>query len=151
MFVPFTSQCNHVSYLQRKPLAVELGQKVIYGKFDGTELKYNDLPHQLIKDDDVLLKYSSAEPTVASVEPVKDQVMIKLPPKEGTAISGIIITTAESKEKKQTYGVVEKVGPGRPAANGEIIPIQVKPGKHVYCNTPMPRKSSFYCMLNNSY
>jgi chaperonin GroES len=44
---------------------------------------------------------------------------------------GIIIATAESKEKKATYGVVTKVGPGRQAGNGNHMPIQVKPGDGV--------------------
>lgn len=38
-------------------MAVEVGDNVIYGKYDGTEMKYNDLNYQLIKDDDILLKY----------------------------------------------------------------------------------------------
>lgn len=108
------------------------GEKVIYGKFDGTELKYNDWPHQLIKDDDVLLKYTGEEATLENVIPVKDHIMIRLPPKEDKAASGIILTTAEGgAEKKQNYGIVEKVGDGRPAANGDIIPISVVVGDGV--------------------
>lgn len=37
---------------------MKAGLGVIYGKYDGTELKYNDINHQLIKDDDVLLTYT---------------------------------------------------------------------------------------------
>jgi chaperonin GroES len=55
--------------------AVKTGDGVIYGKYDGTEMKYNDANHQLIKDDDVLLMYSGPEPTYANCEPVKDQVI----------------------------------------------------------------------------
>jgi chaperonin GroES len=55
--------------------AVKTGDGVIYGKYDGTEMKYNDANHQLIKDDDVLLMYSGSEPTFANAFPVKDQVM----------------------------------------------------------------------------
>ena len=36
--------------------AVSVGDKVIYGKYDGSEIKYNGDNHQLIKDDDILLK-----------------------------------------------------------------------------------------------
>ena len=35
--------------------AVIPGESVVYGKYDGTEMKYNELNHQIIKDDDVLL------------------------------------------------------------------------------------------------
>jgi chaperonin GroES len=112
-------------------IACKEGEKVIYGKFDGTELKYNDRAHQLIKDDDVLLKYDGDEATLANVVPVKDHILIRLPPKEDKALSGIILTTADSPEKKQSYGTVEKIGEGRPAANGELIPLQVLPGDGV--------------------
>jgi chaperonin GroES len=112
-------------------IAVKAGESVIYGKYDGTELKYNDVNHQLIKDDDVLLKYTGKEATIATVECVKDQVLIKLPPKEEANQSGIIINTPGSKEKRADTGVVAKVGPGRQAGNGVYMPIQVKPGDGV--------------------
>lgn len=69
-------------------IAVKPGENVIYGKYDGTELKYNEINHQMIKDDDILLKYSGKEPTVENVECIKDQVMVKLPPKEESNAAG---------------------------------------------------------------
>lgn len=111
--------------------AVAVGENVIYGKYDGTELKYNDINHQMIKDDDVLLKFTGKEATLENVDCVKDQVLIKLPPKEDTSLSGIIVTTAETKEKRASYGTVAKIGPGRQAGNGALMPIQVKPGDGV--------------------
>lgn len=105
--------------------AVKQGESVIYGKYDGTEMKYNDANHQLIKDDDVLLKYTGSEPTFANCQPVKDQVMIRLPGKEAAAASGIILGSLDSKDKKVDCGVVAKIGPGRQAGNGAIMPIQV--------------------------
>jgi chaperonin GroES len=112
-------------------MAVSVGDNVIYGKFDGSELKYNDINHQLIKDDDVLLKYSGSDATLASVECVKDQVLIKLPPKEETNSVGLIVSTPGSKDKRPDYGVVAKIGPGRQAGNGKVMPIQVTPGDNV--------------------
>ena len=112
-------------------IAVTEGRNVIYGKYDGTELKYNDVNHQLIKDDDVLLVYpTGVEALEENVECVKDQVLVKLPPKEEKSNSGIIISTGE-KEKRPDYGTVSKVGPGRQAGNGQLMPIQVKPGDRV--------------------
>eukprot|EP01038_Epipyxis_sp_PR26KG_P010632 gene10632-14277_t len=112
-------------------MAVATGESVIYGKYDGTELRYNDVNHQLIKDDDVLLKYTGNDPLLDKVECVKDQVLVRLPPKEEANSAGIIITTPGSKEKRSDNGVVAKVGPGRQAANGEYMPMQVKPGDGV--------------------
>ena len=54
--------------------AVKKGEGVIYGKYDGTEVRYNDENHQLIRDDDVLLKFTGPDPTFANTECVKDQV-----------------------------------------------------------------------------
>lgn len=112
-------------------IAAKVGESVLYGKYDGTELKYNDADHQLIKDDDVLLTYSGDQATVENVIPVKDQVLVKLPPKEEINASGIIISTPGSKEKRRDYGEVIKIGPGRQAGNGVYQTIQVKPGDNV--------------------
>lgn len=114
-------------------IAVKTGVNVIYGKYDGSELKYNDIPHQLIKDDDVLLTYPvGVEATLSNVQCVKDQVLIKLPPKEQTNLSGIIISTPGEKERKRAdYGQVSKVGPGRQTGSGKVAEIQVQPGDNV--------------------
>jgi co-chaperonin GroES (HSP10) len=105
--------------------AVAAGESVIYGKYDGTEMKYNDVNHQLIKDDDVLLKYTGNDLTFANCEPVKDQIMIRLNAKENTSASGIIVNAVDSKDVRIDSGVVAKVGPGRQAGNGATMPVQV--------------------------
>jgi len=112
-------------------MAVALGDSVIYGKYDGSELKYNDANHQLIKDDDVLLKYTGDEATIENVQCVKDQVLIKLPAKEESNASGIIITTPGAKDKRSDHGTVVKTGPGRQAGNGKYMTIQVTAGDSV--------------------
>lgn len=111
-------------------IAVNAGEHVIYGKYDGTEMKYNDANHQLIKDDDVLLKYSGEELLFDTCEPVKDQVLIRLPSKEASNSAGIIIQSLDSKEKID-YGTVAKVGPGKQAGTGVVIAPNVAPGDGV--------------------
>jgi co-chaperonin GroES (HSP10) len=74
------------------------------GKYDGAELRYNDENHQLIKDDDVLLKYTGDEPTVDNVECIKDQILVELPPKEDSTVDGLIISTASNTEKRPDLG-----------------------------------------------
>ena len=105
--------------------AVSAGESVIYGKYDGTEMKYNEANHQLIKDDDVLLKYTGNDLTFLNCEPVKDQVMIRLAGKESASAAGIILNSSDSKEKRIDCGIVAKIGPGRQAGNGAVMPIQV--------------------------
>ena len=105
--------------------AVSAGDSVIYGKYDGTEMKYNDANHQLIKDDDVLLKYKGNYLLYDNCEPVKDQVIIRLQSKETTNASGIIVNAVDNKDTRIDCGVVAKVGPGRQAGNGLTMPLQV--------------------------
>ena len=107
-------------------IAAAVGDSVVYGKYDGSELKYNDINHQMIKDDDVLFKYSGTEMKLDLIQCVKDQVLIRLPPKEEAASSGIILSTPGDKEKKPDHGTVVKIGPGRQAGNGKHMPIQVE-------------------------
>lgn len=111
-------------------VSVKPGDRVLYGKYDGTELKYNGVNHQLIKDDDVLLKFSGDALTLANVEPVKDQVLVRLLPKEDKTASGIVISTP-GQDKRPSAGIVVKVGPGRQASNGKLLPMQVAPGDGV--------------------
>jgi chaperonin GroES len=109
-------------------MALKIGDGVIYGKYDGTELKYNEVAHQMIKDDDVLLRYTGGDPLLANTEPVKDMVLVRLPPREVSNTAGIIMTTGMEEERKNEWGTVAKVGPGRQAANGILIPILLQPG-----------------------
>lgn len=51
--------------------------------------------------------------------------MIRLPSKDAANASGIIIQTAETEKKRVDNGIVAKVGPGRQAGNGVVMPIQV--------------------------
>jgi chaperonin GroES len=111
--------------------AVQDGDGVVYGKYDGTQMKYNEANHQLIKDDDVLLRYEGDEATFANCQPVKDSVLIRLPEKEEKNSAGIIINSLDSKDKKIDYGTVAKVGPGKQAATGVIVPILVEVGDGV--------------------
>lgn len=46
------------------PVPVEIGESVLYGKFDGTAIKYNGDDHALIRDDDILFKFAGVNHTV---------------------------------------------------------------------------------------
>jgi chaperonin GroES len=112
-------------------MAANVGDSVVYGKYDGSELRYNDVNHQMIKGDDILFKYSGTEMKLDLINCVKDQVLIRLPPKEEAASSGIILSTPGDKEKKPDHGTVVKIGPGRQAGNGKYMSIQVEPNDKV--------------------
>lgn len=111
-------------------ILVKVGDNVVYGKYDGTQLKYNNKHHQLIKDEDVLMTYSGSEMSVSSLQCTSDHVLIKLLPKEQSSQSGIILS-ASTQDSTSINGVVVRVGPGRLARNGKFIPMQVQQGDSV--------------------
>jgi chaperonin GroES len=122
----------HPETARQLDIAVQAGKCVIYGKYDGSELQYDEVPHQMIKDDDVLLTYpADQEATADNVECVKDQILIKMPPLEEKNTAGLIIAVNSEDQKRPDYGTVFKVGPGRQAGNGEYMTPQVKVGDEV--------------------
>lgn len=114
-------------------MGVSVGDKVIYGKYDGAELLYDDLTHQLIKDDDVLLMFTEGnEATIDNVKCLKDNILIELPPKNDKSLAGVIVKIETDEHgntsDRPTSGEVIKVGPGREASNGKIIEMPVRAG-----------------------
>lgn len=106
------------------PIPVQVGMNVVYGKYDGTEIDYNGQKHNLIRDDDILITYTS--PTLDSldtVEVVRDNILVYVEEKEVATEGGILIAKTSKSESKPSIGLVMKIGPGKIAANGEIISI----------------------------
>ena len=106
------------------PIPVSVGVNVVYGKYDGTEIEYNGQKHTLIRDDDILITYTSdALDSLDTVEVVRDNILVYVEEKEIATEGGILIAKTSKSESKPSIGLVMKVGPGKMAANGEIIPI----------------------------
>ncbi|GMH63801.1 hypothetical protein TrRE_jg7574, partial [Triparma retinervis] len=59
------------------PNPVSLGDSVLYGKFDGTKINYDDEDCNLIKDDDVIMIYNGATMTLQNSRPAKDYILVK--------------------------------------------------------------------------
>ena len=49
--------------------------------------------HQVIKSDDILLKYKGDTPSIDTVECVDDKVLIEVPSGEEKSSTGLILTT----------------------------------------------------------
>merc|ERR1712232_555610 len=115
------------------PMNGRVGETAMYGKFDGTEVNYNGMKHILIQDEDVLVKFNSAEElTLDKAQVLNDSVLIKInKDKELTSSSGDILIASTTKKKKVTIGEVVKVGPGRVASNGTLMPVDVEEGDMV--------------------
>lgn len=107
------------------------GESVVYGKYDGTEIDYDGMPHTLIRDDDILVKFSGDELSMDTVDVVRDNVLVKVNTKEEETTGGILIAKSSTQEAKPSTGEVVKVGPGRMASDGSMMPMDVEVGDMV--------------------
>jgi chaperonin GroES len=113
------------------PMPVEEGDNVIYGKYDGTEVKIDGVTHSLIRDDDILVKFKGDTLTLDNVETVNNCVLVHVVTREEETSGGLILGTSKSSENRPSTGTVVKVGPGKMVASGDIIPMKVKVGDKV--------------------
>jgi chaperonin GroES len=117
-------------------MPVSVGDTVVYGQYDGTEIDINGVPHTLIRDDDVLVKYPAAntntELTLDSVQVVRDTVLVSIEQrKEMETEGGILIAKSSKTAHKPSTGTVVQVGPGKMAANGALMAMEVAVGDGV--------------------
>ncbi|KAL7530225.1 hypothetical protein ACHAWF_003291 [Thalassiosira exigua] len=115
----------------RFPMPVVPGEGVVYGKYDGTEVDYDGSKHTLIRDDDILVKFSGDELTLDGADVVSDNVLVKVEDDEEETLSGLVIAATAKKGGKPSTGEVVKVGPGRMASNGEVMTVDVEAGDMV--------------------
>ena len=114
-------------------MPVSIGEKVVYGKFDGQDLVYNGAKHVMIRDDDILVKFKAGcEPTLDAAEVVWDNVLVKVVKvKETISTGGILVAKTTRKTASSSIGEVVKVGPGRFAFNGSLMGMDVSVGDMV--------------------
>lgn len=112
-------------------IPVASGEGVVYGKFDGTELDVDGVKHTLIRDDDILVKFTGDELTLDACDVVRDNVLVYVEKKETATEGGILIAQSSKRDSKPSTGEVVKVGPGRIASNGEVMAMEVAPGDMV--------------------
>lgn len=112
-------------------MPVAPGEGVVYGKYDGTEIDLNGEKHILIRDDDILVKFTGDELTLEGADVTRDNVLVYVERKEAATEGGILIAKSSKTENRPSTGEVVKVGPGRIAANGELMPMEVEAGDMV--------------------
>lgn len=110
-------------------MPVSTGDGVVYGKYDGTEIDLNGAKHTLIRDDDILVQFTGGKLTLESVQVVRDNVLVYVDRKEVETEGGILIAKSSKSEQKPSTGEVVKVGPGKMAANGELMAMEVAIGE----------------------
>jgi chaperonin GroES len=112
-------------------MPVAPGDGVVYGKYDGTSVDLDGTKHTLIRDDDVLVKYTGDELTLDTVDVVRDAVLVYVEVKDIATDGGILIAKTSKSDQKPSTGKVVKVGPGRFATNGDVMEMQVEEGDFV--------------------
>ena len=112
-------------------MPVAPGESVVYGKYDGTEINIDGAKHTLIRDDDILVSFQGDELTLDSVKVCRDNILVQVDASEAETEGGILLAKTASKDTKPSTGTVVQVGPGKMAANGNPMPMDVKEGDMV--------------------
>lgn len=112
------------------PMHIAKGDMVMYGKYGGTDLTYDENKHTIVTQDDVLCKFKDGDLKVSSCEPIFDRVLVKIGGASEQTSGGILLSS--SAQEKQNSGTVVNIGPGRFMENGEMEPLSIAVGDEVY-------------------
>lgn len=112
---------------------IKEGMSVLYGKYDGKAIVYNDDSCQMIRDDDCLLYYEGVTMKLDNVFPVRDYVLVALDedPESLATSSGVVIASQVVADDLPCEGTIVKVGEGRLNSSGELSPSPVNVGERV--------------------
>ena len=111
---------------------IKPGLSVLYGKYDGKSIMYNDDSCQMIRDDDCLLYYEGVTMKLDNVTPVRDYVLIALDNRGSMATkSGVVIADQVMADALPCEGRVVKIGEGRMASKGQFMASPVQVGDRV--------------------
>jgi chaperonin GroES len=110
---------------------VTAGDSVLFGKFDGHNMNYNDEAVTMIRDDDILLHYTGVRMTMENVQPCRDYVLVELTEQKAETASGIVVAGSVMAGYEPCEGKVVKVGEGRMTSTGQFSESPVKVGDRV--------------------
>uniref|UniRef100_A0ACD5Y4Y3 Uncharacterized protein n=1 Tax=Avena sativa TaxID=4498 RepID=A0ACD5Y4Y3_AVESA len=108
-------------------ISVPVGAKVIYSKYAGTELEFNDTNHLIMKEDDIIGILDTDD--VKDLKPLGDRILIKVAESEEETAGGLLLTQAT--KEKPSVGTVVAVGPGPLGDDGSRTPLSITPGSSV--------------------
>ena len=112
-------------------MPVSEGENVVYGEFDGTEIDIDGETHTLIRDDDVLVKFTGDDLSMESCDVLRDSVLVYVETKEISTEGGILLAQSSTTETRPSTGKVVKVGPGRFATNGDRMEMEIEEGDFI--------------------
>lgn len=112
-------------------MPVNAGDNVVYGQYDGTEIDIDGELHTLIRDDDVLVKFSGESLSLESCDVIRDSVLVYVETKETATEGGILLAQIKSAESRPSTGKVIKVGPGRFSTGGDLMEMEIEEGDFI--------------------
>ena len=115
----------------RIPNPVKAGDSVLYGKFDGSPIEYNDDQCQVIRDENIMVSYEGMTMTLGNCRPTRDYVLIELNEEALETESGIVVAAQVMKQTVKCEGRVLKVGEGRMASTGKLTKVPFEIGDYV--------------------
>ncbi|EFJ24506.1 hypothetical protein SELMODRAFT_100980, partial [Selaginella moellendorffii] len=106
---------------------VSIGDMVVYSKYAGTEVQFDDAEHVLLKEDDLIGFLSTDD--IKDLKPLNERVLIKIAEAEDKTSGGIILT--ENAKEKPVTGTAVAVGSGAFGEDGVKKPLDIAPGNSV--------------------
>uniref|UniRef100_A0A0Q3R3P7 20 kDa chaperonin, chloroplastic n=1 Tax=Setaria italica TaxID=4555 RepID=A0A0Q3R3P7_SETIT len=135
-------------------ISVPVGAQVVYSKYAGTELEFNDADHLILKEDDIIGILDSDD--VKDLKPLNDRILIKVAEAEEQTAGGLLLTQA-NKEKPSVGTVsilVVAVGPGPLGEDGTRKALSITPGSNVmyskYAGSEFKGQDGEYIVLRAS-
>ncbi|KAJ8750649.1 hypothetical protein K2173_015830 [Erythroxylum novogranatense] len=108
-------------------ISLKAGTQVVYSKYAGTELDFNNSKHLILKEDDIVGILETDD--VKDLKPLNDRVLIKVAEAEEKTAGGLLLT--EATKEKPSFGTVIAVGPGSLGEDGKRKPLSLSPGNTV--------------------
>jgi len=83
-------------------ITVPTGAQIIYSKYAGTEVEFNDVKHLILKEDDIVGILETED--IKDLKPLNDRVFIKVAEAEEKTAGGLLLT--ETTKEKPSIGTV---------------------------------------------
>eukprot|EP00184_Porphyridium_aerugineum_P001205 CAMPEP_0184696340 /NCGR_PEP_ID=MMETSP0313-20130426/3672_1 /TAXON_ID=2792 /ORGANISM="Porphyridium aerugineum, Strain SAG 1380-2" /LENGTH=208 /DNA_ID=CAMNT_0027154955 /DNA_START=243 /DNA_END=869 /DNA_ORIENTATION=- len=110
-------------------MAIAEGDVVLFGKYGGDDLKYDNEKCTFITQDDVLCTFEGNEYAAKALRPVYDRVFIKVDKPQEQTSGGLAISSMA--QEKPNSGTIIALGKGRLMESGKYEPMQIKVGDRV--------------------
>ncbi|KAK9917962.1 hypothetical protein WJX75_000084 [Coccomyxa subellipsoidea] len=107
--------------------AVKDGEKVVYSKYAGTELKLQGKEYVILKEDDVIGILASDN--IADLKPLGDRLLVEIEEGKDETDAGLLLTG--STKEQPTIGKVIAVGSGKEDEDGKIVKPNLNKGDTV--------------------